>query len=179
MARLLEKYKGEILPALMEKFGVENPMAVPKLQKIVVSMGVGRAVENRKILDAVAKDLGRVTGQKAVITKAKKSVSGFKLREGYAVGCKVTLRGLRMFEFLDRLISITIPRIRDFRGLPTEAFDGRGNYNMGLTEQIVFPEINIDDVEFVQGMNVTFVIKGKSDEESLELLKLFGMPFKR
>ena len=179
MARLLEKYRKEILPGLMESFGLTNPMAVPKLEKIVVSMGVGRAVENRKILDAVAKDLARVTGQKAVITKAKKSVSVFKLREGYAVGCMVTLRGRRMFEFLDRLISITIPRIRDFRGLSTEAFDGRGNYNMGLTEQVVFPEMNIDDVEFIQGMNIAIVIRGRSDEESLELLKRFGMPFKR
>ncbi|MHC4597679.1 MAG: 50S ribosomal protein L5 [Planctomycetota bacterium] len=179
MTRLLEKYRDEILPGLMETFGLTNPMAVPKLEKIVVSMGVGRAVENRKILDAVAKDLARVTGQKAVVTKAKKSVSGFKLREGYAVGCMVTLRGRRMFEFLDRLICVTIPRIRDFRGLSTEAFDGRGNYNMGLAEQIVFPEVNIDDVEFVQGMNIAIVIRGRSDEESLELLKRFGMPFKR
>ncbi|MHC5037457.1 MAG: 50S ribosomal protein L5 [Planctomycetota bacterium] len=179
MSRLLERYKIEILPALMEKFAVGNPMAVPRLQKIIVSMGVGRAVENRKILDAVAKDLATVTGQKPIVTKAKKSVSGFKLREGYAVGCKVTLRGQRMYEFLDRLISITIPRIRDFRGLSPEAFDGRGNYNMGLTEQIVFPEVSIDDVEFVQGMNIALIIQGDSDEESLELLRMFGMPFRR
>lgn len=179
MARLLDKYRKEVMPAMMEKFAYANPMAVPKLTKIVVSMGVGRAVENRKILDAAAKDLAVVTGQKAVITKARKSVSGFKLREGYAVGCKVTLRGKRMFEFLDRLISVVVPRIRDFRGLPTEAFDGRGNYNMGLTEQIVFPEVSIDDVEFVQGMNINFSITGKSDEASLEMLRMMGMPFKR
>ena len=179
MARLLEKYNREILPAMVEKFGYTNRMAVPRLEKIVVSMGVGRAVENRKILDSVARDLAMVTGQKPLVTKAKKSVSGFKLREGYAVGCKVTLRGRRMYEFLDRLISIVIPRIRDFRGLSPEAFDGRGNYNMGLTEQIVFPEISIDDVEYVQGMNIAICIRGRSDEESLELLKMFGMPFKR
>jgi len=179
MARLLEKYSKEILPAMMDKFQYGNIMAVPRILKIIVSMGVGRAVENQKILDSVAKDLATVTGQKPLITKAKKSVSGFKLREGYAVGCKVTLRGRRMYEFLDRLISVTVPRIRDFRGLNTEAFDGRGNYNVGLTEQIVFPEISIDDIQFVQGMNITFVISGKSDEESLEMLRLFGMPFKR
>jgi large subunit ribosomal protein L5 len=179
MARLLEKYTKEILPAMMEKFQYGNIMAVPRILKIVVSMGVGRAVENQKILDAVAKDLATVTGQKPLITKAKKSVSGFKLREGYAVGCKVTLRGRRMYEFLDRLVSVAVPRIRDFRGLNTEAFDGRGNYNVGLTEQIVFPEISIDEIQFVQGMNITFVISGKSDEESLEMLRLFGMPFKR
>jgi large subunit ribosomal protein L5 len=142
-------------------------------------MGVGRAVENRKVLDAVAKDLSMVTGQKPLLTRAKKSVSGFKLRQGMPIGCVVTLRGRRMYEFMDRLVSVVIPRIRDFRGLNPEGFDGRGNYNMGITEQIVFPEIRIDEVEFVQGMNVTFAIRGGSDEESLELLRMFGMPFRR
>lgn len=179
MARLLEKYVKEIRPSMMEALDYGNRLAVPRIEKIVVSMGVGRAVENRKILDAVAKDLATVAGQRPVITRAKKSVSGFKLRDGMPIGCKVTLRGKRMYEFLDRLISIAIPRIRDFRGLDPEAFDGRGNYNMGLTEQIVFPEVDIDDVEFVQGMNVTICIRPGSDEESLELLKRFGMPFRR
>lgn len=179
MARLLEKYRQEIMPAMMEKFGIKNPMAVPKIVKVVVSMGVGRAVDNRKILETVAKDLAIVTGQKPMLTNAKGSVSGFKLRQGMPIGCMVTLRGKRMFEFLDRLICVAIPRIRDFRGLSTEAFDGRGNYNMGITEQIVFPEIAIDQIEFVQGMNVTIVIRNSTDETSLELLRFFGMPFKR
>ncbi len=179
MARLLDRYIAEIRPSMMESFGYGNIMAVPRIEKIIVSMGVGRATENRKILDAVAKDLAMVTGQKPCVTRAKKSVSGFKLREEMPIGCKVTLRGKRMYEFLDRLVSIAIPRIRDFRGLDPDAFDGRGNFNMGLTEQIVFPEIHIDDVEFVQGMNVTVVIRGGSDEESLALLRMFGMPFRR
>jgi len=179
MARMLEKYRQEIRPAMLEKFGYKNRMAVPQMTKIVVSMGVGRAVDNRKILDIVAKDLSTITGQKALLTRAKISVSGFKLRQDMPIGCLVTLRGRRMYEFFDRLVSVVIPRIRDFRGLNPEGFDGRGNYNMGLTEQIVFPEIKIDEIEFVQGMNITFVIRGGSDEESLELLRMFGMPFRR
>ncbi|MCU0723628.1 MAG: 50S ribosomal protein L5 [Planctomycetes bacterium] len=179
MARLIDKYRQEIRPAMMEKFGYGNRMAVPQLEKIVVSMGVGRAVDNRKVLDLVAKDLSTITGQKALLTRAKTSVSGFKLRQGMPIGCVVTLRGKRMYEFLDRLVSVVIPRIRDFRGLDTEGFDGRGNFNMGLTEQIVFPEIKIDEVEFVQGMNITVVVRRSTDEESLELLRQFGMPFRR
>ena len=178
MARLLEKYKTEVIPSLKERFGIENTMAVPRIEKICVSMGVGRATENRKFLDDAAQDLGRITGQKAKITVSRRSVSGFKLREGNAVGCVVTLRGKRMFEFLDRLISVVIPRIRDFRGLSPRAFDGRGNYSMGLTEQIVFPEIDLDSVEHTQGMNVTITIKNGTDEQSFELLRELGMPFR-
>ncbi len=179
MARFLEKYKTEIVPALMERFSYRNVMEVPRLQKISVNMGVGRATENRKALDAAMKDLEIVTGQKPASTRAKGSHAGFKVREGMPIGCRVTLRGRRMYEFLDRLISIVIPRIRDFRGFPTKSFDGRGNYSLGLEEQIVFPEINIDRVEFPQGMDVTFRITNSTDEESRELMGLFGFPFRR
>lgn len=178
MARLKEKYKDEVMPALMERFGLENPMALPRIEKITVNMGVGRATENRKFLDDATRDLTLITGQKPKTTVARRSVSGFKLREGNAIGCMVTLRGRRMFEFLDRLISVVMPRIRDFRGLSPRAFDGRGNYNMGLSEQIVFPEIDIDSIEHTQGMNVTFTIKNGTDEMSHELLKGLGMPFR-
>jgi large subunit ribosomal protein L5 len=178
MARLLEKYKSEIVPRMMEKFGLGNSLAVPCLEKIVVSMGVGKATENRKVLDAVSVDLGLITGQKAVICNARRSVSSFRLRDGMPIGCKVTLRRERMYEFFDRLVSTAIPRFRDFRGLNPRSFDGRGNYSMGVTEQFVFPEISIDKVEFVQGMNITIVIRNSDDEKSLELLRLFGMPFK-
>jgi large subunit ribosomal protein L5 len=179
MARLMEKYRSEIVPEIMEKFKLGNKLAVPKIEKIVVNMGVGRATENKNILGAVAKDLALVTGQKASVTQARKSVSGFKVREGNPVGCMVTLRGKRMYEFLDRLINIVIPRIRDFRGLPKRSFDGSGNYSLGISEQIIFPEINIDKVEFVQGMDVTIVIRNGTDSMSFELLSLFGMPFRR
>lgn len=178
MARLLQKYREEIVPKLMEKFGFRNPLAVPRMEKIIVSMGVGRAVENRKVLDAVARDLSLITGQAPVICNAKRSVSSFRLREGMPVGCKVTMRKHRMYEFFDRLVNTAIPRIRDFRGLNPRSFDGRGNYSMGLTEQFVFPEISIDKVEFVQGMNITLHIRNSDDEKSLELLRLFGMPFR-
>jgi len=178
MARLLEKYRTEIVPALQERFGLKNALAVPRLEKIVVSMGVGRATQDSKILDAVMKDLAMVTGQRPALTTAGKSIAGFKLRKGAKVGCMVTLRGRRMYEFLDRLISMVIPRIRDFRGLSPSAFDGRGNYNMGLADQFVFPEISIDDVEHPQGMNVTLVVARSNDERSFEMLKLFGMPFR-
>nr|AKQ02216.1 50S ribosomal protein L5, large subunit ribosomal protein L5 [uncultured planctomycete Rifle_16ft_4_minimus_36480] len=151
---------------------------MPKLQKIVVNMGVGRAVDNKKLIEEATKHLAIVTGQKPLVTVAKKAIAGFKLRKGQAIGCKVTLRGKRMFEFLDRLISIVLPRIRDFRGISQKSFDGRGNYTLGLTEQIVFPEISIDSVEFVQGMDITIVISGNSNEQSCELLKLLGMPFR-
>ncbi len=179
MARLKEKYESEVVPKLMERFDYKNKLEVPKIEKITLSMGVGKVIENSKRLDKAAKDMARVSGQQPLITKAKKSVSGFRLREGMNIGCKVTLRGSRMYEFFDRLISVVIPRIRDFRGLSPKAFDGRGNYSMGLTEQIVFPEISIDDVEFVQGMNVTLTIRNSSDEESMALMEFFGFPFRR
>ena len=178
MARLLEKYQTQVVPQLTKKFNYKNKLSLPKLQKIVVNMGVGRAVDNKKLIEEATKHLTIITGQKPLVTVAKKAISGFKLRKGQAIGCKVTLRGKRMFEFLDRLISIVLPRIRDFRGISQKAFDGRGNYTLGLTEQIVFPEISIDSVEFVQGMDITMVISGNSNEQSCELLKLLGMPFR-
>ncbi len=179
MARLMEKYKTEIVPAMMKRFQISNRMAVPRIQKIVVSMGVGKATLEKKRIDAAAKELGMITGQKALVTQARVSVAGFKVRQGMPIGCVVTLRGRRMYEFLDRLVSVAIPRIRDFRGLPRKSFDGRGNYNLGISEQIVFPEVNIDQVEFPQGMNVNITISGGSDERSYELLNMFGMPFRR
>jgi len=178
MARLKEKYLDEVVPALMERFGIENRMAVPRLEKVTVNMGVGKATENKKFLEDASRDLSVITGQKPKINVARRSVSGFRLREGNPIGCMVTLRGKRMFEFLDRLISIVIPRIRDFRGLSPRSFDGRGNYSMGLSEQIVFPEIDLDSVEHTQGMNVTITIKNGTDEMSFELLKGLGMPFR-
>ncbi|MEN8148263.1 MAG: 50S ribosomal protein L5 [Planctomycetota bacterium] len=178
MARLKSKYADEVVPALMERFSIENRMAVPRLDKITVNMGVGKATENKKFLEDASRDLGIITGQKPKINAARRSVSGFRLREGNAIGCMVTLRGRRMYEFLDRLISIVIPRIRDFRGLSPRSFDGRGNYSMGLSEQIVFPEIDLDSVEHTQGMNVTITIKNGTDEMSFELLKSLGMPFR-
>jgi len=178
MSRLSEKYQKQVVQQLITKFNYKNKFSVPKLQKIVVNMGVGRAVDNKKLIEEATKHLAIVTGQKPLVTVAKKAIAGFKLRKGQAIGCKVTLRGKRMFEFLDRLISIVLPRIRDFRGISQKAFDGRGNYTLGLTEQIVFPEISIDSVEFVQGMDITIVISGNSNEQSCELLKLLGMPFR-
>ncbi|MEK7806013.1 MAG: 50S ribosomal protein L5 [Planctomycetota bacterium] len=178
MARLLEKYQKEVVQQLIKKFNYKNKLSLPKIQKIVVNMGVGRAVDNKKLIEEATKHLTIVTGQKPLVTVAKKAIAGFKLRKGQAIGCKVTLRGKRMFEFLDRLISIVLPRIRDFRGISPRAFDGRGNYTLGLTEQIVFPEITIESVEFVQGMDITIVISGNSNEQSCELLKLLGMPFR-
>ena len=162
----------------MQKLDVTNRLALPRVQKIVVNAGVGRALENKKILDDAVETLSQITGQRPMVTKARKSVAGFKLRQGANIGCKVTLRGRRMYEFLDRLISIVIPRIRDFRGLSPNAFDGHGNYTLGIAEQIVFPEIDIDDVEFTVGMNITVVVSGGSDESSFELLREFGMPFR-
>jgi len=178
MSRLSEKYQKQLVQQLITKFNYKNKFSVPKLQKIVVNMGVGRAVDNKKLIEEATKHLAIVTGQKPLVTVAKKAIAGFKLRKGQAIGCKVTLRGKRMFEFLDRLISIVLPRIRDFRGISPKAFDGRGNYTLGLTEQIVFPEISIESVEFVQGMDITMVISGNSNEQSCELLKLLGMPFR-
>jgi len=174
---LLKKYREEIIPGLRKKFNYKNIMQVPRLEKVVLNMGVGEAIENSKFLDTALEELTVVTGQRPAITKAKKAISNFKLREGMPVGCFVTLRGWRMYEFLDRLISIAIPRVRDFRGLSDRSMDGRGNYNLGLKEQIVFPEINYDKIEKIRGMNITIVTTAKSDEEGYELLSAFGMPF--
>ena len=179
MARLSERYGTEILPKLQERFGYKNALAAPRLEKIVVSMGVGRAVAEPKTMEVAVRDLAIITGQKPLVTKAKKSVSGFKLREGTPIGCKVTLRGRRMYEFLDRLINIDIPRFKDFRGLPITGFDDKGNYNMGISDQAVFPEISIGEIEFQQGVNITIVIRNGDKEKSLELLTGFGMPFKK
>jgi len=179
MARLLNQYHEQVAPELMRKFGYTNRMAVPRLEKIVVNMGVGRATENKKRLEDAMRDLATITGQKPCVCKARKSVSAFRLRQGQEIGCKVTLRKKRMYEFLDRLISLAIPRIRDFRGWSLSAFDGRGNYSLGISEQVVFPEINIDKVEFVQGMDITLRITGHSDEVSREMLRLLGFPFRQ
>jgi large subunit ribosomal protein L5 len=176
--RLKAKYRDEIVPAMRERFGFPNVMAVPRIEKITVSMGVGKATENAKVMDAAVGDLAQITGQKPVVTRSRKSISQFRLRQGQAIGAKVTLRGARMYEFLDRLVSVVIPRIRDFRGLKRNAFDGRGNYNMGLQDQLVFPEINLDKVEHMQGMNITITVRNGTDEHSRELLRLFGMPFR-
>ena len=176
--RLQQVYRTKVIAALTKEFGYPNPMMVPRLSKIVVNMGVGRAVENKNRIEAANKDLTAITGQKPMIRKARGAVSGFKLREGYPIGIAVTLRGARMWEFLDRLITLAIPRIRDFRGVPTK-FDGRGNYTMGLSEQSVFPEIQLDKVEFVQGMDITFVTSAPTDKEGLALLTHLGMPFRK
>ncbi len=178
MARLRDLYKSKIVPELTKEFGYKNPMAVPKMEKIVVSMGVGRATQDKKFLELAKSDLTMITGQMPVVCKAKKSVSNFKVREGNETGLKVTVRGVRMYEFMDRLINLAIPRVRDFRGLNPNAFDGRGNYSMGLGEQSVFPEINPAKVEFQQGMNITFITTAKTDDEARRMLALFGMPFK-
>lgn len=175
--RLREKYEKEVAPALMQKFGYKSPMQIPKLEKVVLNMGVGDARENAKALDSAAGDLAIITGQKPVITRAKKSVANFKVRQGMPIGCKVTLRGNRMFEFADKLLNIALPRVRDFRGVSDKAFDGRGNYSMGVKEQLMFPEIEYDKVEKVRGMDIIFVTSAKTDEEARELLRLLGMPF--
>ena len=177
MSRLKEQYDNEIVPALKKKFEYKNPMEVPKLVKIVVNMGVGEAKENVKLLDAAVADMETITGQKAVRTKAKKSIANFKLREGMPIGCKVTLRGERMYEFADRLINLSLPRVRDFRGVNPNAFDGRGNYALAIKEQLIFPEIEYDKIDKVRGMDVIFVTTAKTDEEARELLRLFNMPF--
>ena len=178
MARLLERYRNEIVPQLKQVLGRDNPLALPRLEKITISMGVGKAIENKNRLDAAARDLGQIAGQKPALTRARKSVANFKLRKGQQIGVKVTLRGARAYEFLDRLISIVIPRIRDFRGLSPRAFDEAGNYNLGISEQVVFPEINLDKVEFVQGMNVTIGVRARHAADSFELLKRLGVPFR-
>ena len=179
MSRLKDTYQDEIIDAMIKKFGYKNKMEVPKLEKIVVNMGVGEAKENAKVLDAAVKDMETITGQKAVVTRAKKSVANFKLREGMPIGCKVTLRGEKMYEFADRLINLALPRVRDFRGVNGDAFDGRGNYALGIKEQIIFPEIEYDKVDKVRGMDIIFVTTAKTDEEARELLRLFGMPYSR
>ncbi|MCG3133716.1 MAG: 50S ribosomal protein L5 [Planctomycetes bacterium] len=178
MARLRDKYKNDVVPKMVQAFGYRSVMAVPKIEKIVVSMGVGKGRENPKFTDAVVADLAAITGQRPMLTKARKSVSNFRVREGDVVGAVVTLRGARMYEFLDRLISVVIPRIRDFRGLRPNSFDAAGNYSMGLQDQIVFPEIRADKVEHFQGMNITLGVRNSNPKASLELLRLFGMPFR-
>jgi len=179
VSRLKDTYKNEIVDAMMKKFGYTNVMQVPKLDKIVINMGVGEAKDNAKVLDAAVKDLETIAGQKAVLTRAKKSVANFKLREGLAIGCKVTLRGEKMYEFLDRLVNLSLPRVRDFRGVNPNSFDGRGNYALGIKEQIIFPEIEYDKVDKVRGMDIIFVTTAKTDEEARELLTLFNMPFQK
>jgi large subunit ribosomal protein L5 len=178
-ARLQDKYRTEIVGELKKQLKTENIHALPRLDKIVISMGIGKAIENKNLLDAAAKDLAVISGQKPMVTRARKSVANFKLRKGQQIGLKVTLRGARMYEFLDRLISIVIPRIRDFRGLSPRAFDQAGNYNLGISEQIVFPEINIEKLEFTQGMNITIGVKARRSTDSLELLKRLGVPFRQ
>ena len=177
MSRLKDLYKSEIVAALCKKFGYKNVMEAPRLDKIVINMGVGEAKENAKVLESAVKDMEIISGQKAVVTKAKNSIANFKLREGMAIGCKTTLRGERMYEFLDRLVNLALPRVRDFRGVNPNAFDGRGNYALGIKEQIIFPEIEYDKVDKVRGMDIIFVTTAKTDEEARELLTLFNMPF--
>ena len=179
MNRLKEKYLNEVVSSLKEKYNYKSIMEVPKLEKIVINMGVGDATTNSKLLEAAVSDLQKITGAKPVVTKAKKSIAGFKIREGQAIGCKVTLRGERMYEFLDKLISIGLPRVRDFRGLSSKSFDGRGNYTIGIKEQLIFPEINFDEVEKVRGMDIVIVTTAKNNEEAFELLKELGVPFRK
>ena len=179
MSRLKDQYNNEIVDALIKKFGYKNRMQVPKLDKIVVNMGVGEAKENAKVLEAAVKDLETITGQKAILTKAKNSIANFKIREGMPIGCKVTLRGERMYEFLDRLVNLALPRVRDFRGVNPNSFDGRGNYALGIKEQIIFPEVDVDKNPRIHGLEITFVTSAKSDEECRALLAAFGVPFKK
>lgn len=179
MARLKDKYKNEIAPALAKEFGIENPMGIPKIEKVVVNMGMGEAIANAKILDTAVDELRAVTGQKPVVTKAKKSIAAFKLRQGMNIGAMVTLRGERMYEFLDRLISVALPRVRDFRGISAKAFDGRGNYTLGIREQLIFPEIDFNKVDKTRGMNISIVTTAKTDEQARSLLKALGMPFRQ
>lgn len=177
MNRLKEKYLNEVVSSLKEKYNYKSIMEVPKLEKIVINMGVGDATGNSKLIDAAVADLAKISGQKPVVTRAKKSIAGFKVREGQAIGCKVTLRGENMYNFLDKLISISLPRVRDFRGLSPKSFDGRGNYTLGIKEQLIFPEIEYDKIDKVRGMDIIFVTTAKTDEEARELLRFLGMPF--
>ena len=179
MARLRDKYKNEIASALAKEFDIKNPMAIPKVEKIVVNMGVGEAIANGKILDIATEEMRVITGQKPVITKAKKSIAAFKLRQGMNIGTMVTLRGERMYEFLDRLISVALPRVRDFRGISGKAFDGRGNYTLGIREQLIFPEIDFNKVDKTRGMNISIVTTAQTDEQARSLLKALGMPFRQ
>ena len=179
MSRYKDLYKNQIVDAMIKKFGYKNIMEVPKLDKIVINMGVGEAKENSKVLDSAVSDMEKITGQKAIVTKAKKSVANFKIREGMAIGCKTTLRGEKMYEFADRLINLALPRVRDFRGVNPNAFDGRGNYSLGIKEQLIFPEIEYDKIDKIRGMDIIFVTTAKTDEEARELLSLFSMPFAR
>lgn len=179
MARLKEKYNKEIAPAMAKEFDIKNPMAIPRLEKIVINMGVGEAISNSKTLDTAIEELQVVTGQRPVVTKAKKSIAAFKLREGMRIGSMVTLRGERMYEFLDRLISVALPRVRDFRGIPSKAFDGRGNYTLGIKDQLIFPEIDFNKVDKTRGMNISIVTTATNDEQGRSLLKSLGMPFRQ
>lgn len=178
MARLYETYKSEIVPKLMEKFQYKNVMQVPRVERVVINIGVGEAIQNPKALDGAVSDLTLISGQKPVVTRAKKSIAGFKLREGMAIGCKVTLRGERMYNFLDKLINLSLPRVRDFRGVSPQAFDGRGNYSLGIKEQTIFPEIEYDKIDKIRGLEVVIVTTAKNDEEARELLRHMGMPFR-
>ena len=179
MARLRDRYREEVAPALKEQFGIENPMRIPKVEKIVVNMGIGEAVVNSKALDGAMEDLAKITGQKAQVRRSRKSIAGFKVREGMPVGARVTLRGERMWEFLDRLVSISLPRVRDFRGINPNSFDGRGNFALGLREQQIFPEISYDSIDSVRGLDVAVVTTAETDEEARELLRSLGMPFRQ
>ena len=179
MARLKEFYSKEVAPALMNKFSYKSVMQIPKLDKVVINVGAGEAKDNAKVIDAIVNDLGIITGQKAMVCRARKSVANFKLREGMPIGAKVTLRGERMYEFVDRLFNVALPRVRDFRGINANSFDGRGNYSMGLKEQLIFPEIDYDKIDKVRGMDICFVTTAKTDEEARELLKLMGAPFEK
>ena len=178
MARLKDNYKSEVVPAMMKQFGYNNTMQVPRLEKIIVNMGLGEAIQNVKILESASAEIGALTGQKPVITKARKSIATFKLRKGMSIGCMVTLRKERMYEFFDRLVNVALPRIRDFRGIPPSSFDGRGNFAMGIKEQFIFPEIDYDKIDKVKGMNVVIVTTARTDEEARHLLRLMGMPFR-
>ncbi|MBI5484659.1 MAG: 50S ribosomal protein L5 [Deltaproteobacteria bacterium] len=178
MARLKDLYIKDVVPNLMKDFNYKSVMEVPKVEKIVVNMGLGEAIQNVKILDSASEELALITGQKAVITKAKKSIASFKLRQGMPIGCMVTLRKDRMYEFLDRLVNVSLPRVRDFKGVPAKAFDGQGNYSLGIKEQLIFPEINYDKIDKIKGMNITIVTTAKTDEEGRALLRMLGMPFR-
>ncbi|UCF88509.1 MAG: 50S ribosomal protein L5 [bacterium] len=179
MSDILKRYREEIVPAMMKTFNYGNVMEVPKLEKIVVNMGLGEALENARILDTSMEELSRITGQRPVLTRARKSIANFKLREGNPIGCRVTLRRKRMYDFIYRLLNIALPRVRDFKGVSTRGFDGRGNYTLGIREQLIFPEVNYDDVEKIKGMNITIVTSAKTDEEARELLDLIGLPFRK
>ncbi len=178
ISRLRERYRNEVIPALMKRFGYKNPMAVPKLSKVIVNIGLGEASQNIKLLDVAAQELGQITGQRPIITRAKKSIANFKIRKGMPIGCCVTLRGERMYEFMDRLCNVVLPRVRDFKGLAANAFDGRGNYTLGLRDQLVFPEIDYTRVDKIRGMNITLTTTARNDEEGRELLKQLGLPLR-